>query len=311
MSERGFTKFAKDKPMRTILTRDGVELYVKVWGEGRPVVLIHGWPLSSDSWDPISHALANAGFKAIAYDRRGFGRSEQPSSGYNYDTFADDLADVMEATGATANAALVGFSMGGGEVARYLTRYGRTAVSQAALISSVVPYMLKDESNPDGVPQEAFDAMTENMLEDRAHFFTTFFKQFYGVGFIDKPVSQEVLHASWQTALQAGLRPTLAAAKAFSGTDFRPDLASFTVPTLVIHGTADKTVPIEATAREVARKVPQAQVVEYQGEAHGIFATQRERLKEDLLAFLQGRPIEDRQEVIDALTAQALATQPL
>ncbi|HEX7751232.1 MAG TPA: alpha/beta hydrolase [Novosphingobium sp.] len=295
--------------MRMIQTRDGTELYVKVWGDGRPVVLIHGWPLSSDSWDPISHALANAGFKAIAYDRRGFGRSEQPSGGYDYDTFADDLADVMEVTGATADAALVGFSMGGGEVARYLTRHGRAAVNQVVLIGSVVPYLPKDESNPDGVPQEVFEQMTEGLVQDRAHFFTHFFKDFYGVGWIDRPVSQEVLHQSWQTAMQAGLRPTLAAAKAFAGTDFRPDLASFTVPTLVIHGTADKTVPIDPTAREVARKVPQAQLVEYVGEAHGLFATQQERLKEDLLAFLQGRPLEDRQVVIDMLTAQALSTQ--
>ena len=295
--------------MRMIQTRDGTELYVKVWGDGRPVVLIHGWPLSSDSWDPISHALANAGFKAIAYDRRGFGRSEQPSGGYDYDTFADDLADVMEATGATADAALVGFSMGGGEVARYLTRHGRAAVNQVVLIGSVVPYLPKDESNPDGVPQEVFEQMTEGLVQDRAHFFTHFFKEFYRVGWIDRPVSQEVLHQSWQTAMQAGLRPTLAAAKAFAGTDFRPDLASFTVPTLVIHGTADKTVPIDPTAREMARKVPQAQLVEYVGEAHGLFATQQERLKEDLLAFLQGRPLEDRQVVIDMLTAQALSTQ--
>lgn len=294
--------------MPMIRTRDGTELYVKVWGEGRPVVLIHGWPLSGDSWDPISYALANAGFKAIAYDRRGFGRSEQPWNGYDYDTFADDLADVMEATGAASDVSLIGFSMGGGEVARYLTRYGSTAISRVALISSVVPYLLKDESNPDGVPQEVFDTMTEGILDDRAHFFTSFFKQFYGVGLIDKPVSQEVLHLSWQTALQAGLRPTLAAAKAFSTTDFRPDLPSFNVPTLVIHGTADKTVPIDPTAREVGRKVPQAQVVEYQGEAHGVFASQTERLKEDLLAFLQGRPLEDRQEVLDAITAQALST---
>lgn len=294
--------------MRMIETRDGIELYVKVWGEGRPVVLIHGWPLSNDSWDPITHALANAGFKAIAYDRRGFGRSEQPSGGYDYDTFADDLADVMEATGAIAGAALIGFSMGGGEIARYLTRYGRSAISQVALVGSVVPYMLQDDSNPDGVPQEVFDQMTEGMLQDRAHFFTSFFKQFYGIGVIDKPVSQEVLHQSWQTAMQAGLRPTLAAAKAFATTDFRPDLPSFNVPTLVIHGTADKTVPIEATSREMVRKVPQAQLIEYAGEAHGVFATQTERLKEDLLAFLQGRPLEDRQEVLDAITAQALAT---
>jgi non-heme chloroperoxidase len=297
--------------MPSIETRDGTRLYVKQWGEGPPVVLIHGWPLSSDSWDPITHHLAENGFSVIAYDRRGFGRSDQPSGGYDYDTFADDLAAVLERYASGQSAALVGFSMGGGEVARYLARHGATAVSRVALISSVVPFMLKDESNPEGVPREIFDQMTEGMLSDRAHFFTGFFKDFYGVGWLDKPVSEEVLHLSWQTAMHAGLRPTLAAAKAFATTDFRPDLASFTVPTLVIHGTADKTVPIDATAREVARRVPQAQLVEYQGEAHGVFASQTERLKEDLLAFLQDRPMEDRQEVIDAVTAQALSMQPL
>lgn len=295
--------------MHMIETRDGTHLSVKVWGEGRPVVLIHGWPLSGDSWDPVSNALADNGFRAIAYDRRGFGRSQQPSGGYDYDTFADDLADVMRATGATADVALVGFSMGGGEVARYLSRHGAGAVTQVALVSSVVPYMLKDESNPDGVPQETFDHIAEGLLDDRAHFFTGFFKDFYGQGWLDRPVSHEQLHLSWIHAMQAGLRPTLAAAKAFATTDFRPDLASFTVPTLVIHGTSDKTVPIDATAREVARKVPHAQLVEYQGEAHGVFASQTRRLTGDLLAFLQGRPLEEPPEVIDAITAQAMTAQ--
>jgi pimeloyl-ACP methyl ester carboxylesterase len=293
--------------MHTIETRDGTHLYSKVWGEGRPVVLIHGWPLSADSWDPVSNALADAGFKAISYDRRGFGRSSQPSGGYDYDTFADDLAAVMEHHGATDNVALVGFSMGGGEVARYLSRHGGKGVSQVALIGSVVPYMLQDESNPDGVPQSAFDEMTEAMFEDRAKFFTGFFKDFYGVGLLARPVSEELLHLSWTTAMQAGLRATLAAAKAFATTDFRPDLASFTMPTLVIHGTSDVTVPIDATAREVARKVPHAQLIEYPGEAHGIFATQTERLTRDLLDFLGGgRPIEEEQEVIDEVTRQSL-----
>lgn len=295
--------------MHMIETRDGTHLYVKSWGEGRPVILIHGWPLSSDSWDPVSNALADAGFRAIAYDRRGFGRSQQPSGGYDYDTFADDLADVMEATGATADAALVGFSMGGGEVARYLSRYGGGAVSQVALVSSVVPYMLQTENNPDGVPQEVFDQITDGLLDDRAHFFTGFFKDFFGVGWLDKPVSQEQLDLAWSQAMQAGLRPTLAAAKAFATTDFRSDLANFTLPTLVIHGTADKTVPIEATGREVARSVPHALLVEYQGEAHGLFASQTQRLINDLLAFLQGRPIEAPPAVIDAITAQSLSTQ--
>ena len=297
--------------MHMIETRDGTHLYAKVWGEGRPVVLIHGWPLSGDSWDPISHALAESGFKAIAYDRRGFGRSAQPSGGYDYDTFADDLAAVMERHCGGQDAALIGFSMGGGEIARYLSRHGGKGVSQVALISAVVPYMLKTENNPDGVPQETFDEMTSAMLSDRAHFFTSFFKDFYGVGWLDHPVSNEVLMQSWMTAMQAGLRPTLAAAKAFATTDFRPDLASFTMPTLIIHGTADKTVPINATAREVARRLSHAQLVEYPGEAHGIFATQTERLKQDLLAFLEGRPIEDRQEVLDIMTAEAMMTQPL
>jgi pimeloyl-ACP methyl ester carboxylesterase len=295
--------------MHMIETRDGTHLYHKVWGEGRPVVLIHGWPLSSDSWDPIANALADNGFKAIAYDRRGFGRSSQPSGGYDYDTFADDLADVMAASGASTNVALVGFSMGGGEVARYLSRHGAGAVGQVALISSVVPYMLKDESNPDGVPQATFDQITEGLREDRAHFLAGFFKDFYGQGWLDRPVSQEQLTLSWNHAMQAGLRPTLAAAKAFATTDFRPDLAHFTVPTLVIHGTADKTVPIDATAREVARRVPHAQLVEYPGEAHGIFASQAQRLTNDLLSFLEGRELEAPPVVIDALTAQSFATQ--
>ncbi|MCA1662245.1 MAG: alpha/beta hydrolase [Novosphingobium sp.] len=304
--------------MHTIEARDGTHLYSKCWGEGRPVVLIHGWPLSADSWDPITHALADAGYKAIAYDRRGFGRSMQPSGGYDYDTFADDLAAVIEHYGARDDIALVGFSMGGGEVARYLSRHAGKGVSQVALIASVVPYMLRIDDNPDGVPQATFDQMTEGMLADRAKFFTGFFKDFYGVGWGSQPVSDELLHLSWVTAMQAGLRPTLAAAKAFASTDFRPDLAHFKVPTLVIHGTADKTVPIDATARAVAKAVPHAQLIEYGGEAHGLFATQTERLKSDLLDFLGGSRSafagldqaspEARQEIIDETTRQSLVT---
>lgn len=291
--------------------RDGTGLYVKSWGEGPPVVLIHGWPLSADSWDPITHHLAENGFQAIAYDRRGFGRSDQPSEGYDYDTFCDDLAAVIDQVAGGEKVALVGFSMGGGEIARYLSHHGPQSVERVALVSSVVPYMPRTESNPDGVPPEVFAQMTEAMLSDRAQFFRGFFKDFYGVGWLDRPVSDEVLDRSWQVAMQAGLRPTLAAAQAFATTDFRPDVASFTVPTLIIHGTADKTVPIEATGRELARRVPHAQLIEYHGEAHGVFATQQERLKEDLLAFLEGRAPEDRQEVIDAVTAQAIAIDPI
>lgn len=297
--------------MPMIEARDGTLLYAKSWGDGPPVVLIHGWPLSGDSWDPISNALADAGFRAIAYDRRGFGRSEQPSGGYDYDTFADDLADVMAATGATQDVALVGFSMGGGEVARYLSRHGGKGVSRVALISSVVPYMLQTDDNPDGVPQATFDEMTEGMLEDRAKFMTGFFKDFYGVGLLSQPVSDEVLELSWATAMQAGLRPTLAAAKAFATTDFRPDLPAFRVPTLIVHGTSDKTVPIDATGRAVAQAVPQATLLEYEGGPHGVFATHTERLTRDLLDFLSGRAPEDRQDVLDAMTADALVLPPM
>ena len=292
-------------------TRDGTHLYVKSWGEGQPVVLIHGWPLSSDSWDPVTQALAEAGHKAIAYDRRGFGRSQQPSGGYEYDTFADDLGAVIAAHAGGEDVALIGFSMGGGEIARYLSRHGGKGVSRVALVSSVVPYMLKTGDNPNGVPQEAFDEMTAGMLDDRAKFFTGFFKDFFGVGLLAHPVSDETLHLAWTTAMQAGLRPTLAAAKAFATTDFRPDLASFTMPTLLIHGTDDKTVPIDATAREVAKAMPHATLLEYGGEAHGVFATQRERLTQDLLDFLAGRAPEQRQEVIDAMTYESLVINPM
>jgi len=275
--------------MNRVKTRDGTHLFVKTLGQGRPVVLIHGWPLSADSWDPQMIALAEAGYQAIAYDRRGFGRSDQSPAGYGYDTFADDLADVMEATGATQDAALVGFSMGGGEIARYMSRHGGAGVTRAVLVSSVVPYMLQTPDNPDGVPQSTFDQMTAGMRADFRHFFTGFFKDFYGVGWVSQPVSDEQLHWAWLTAQMAGQHATLQAAKAFATTDFRPDLPHFTVPTLVIHGTADKTVPIDPTGRAVAAAVPTAELIEYDGEPHAVFATQQDRLTQDLLGFLGRR----------------------
>jgi pimeloyl-ACP methyl ester carboxylesterase len=305
-----------------IQARDGTRLYVKSWGEGRPVVLIHGWPLSSDSWDPISNSLADQGLKAIAYDRRGFGRSDQPSGGYDYDTFADDLGAVIEQCAGGEDVALVGFSMGGGEVVRYVAHNGGRGVRQAALISAVVPYMLKTDDNPHGVPQSTFDSMTQGMLKDRAHFFKGFFKDFFGAGLVSQPVSEEMMHQAWIVAMQAGLRPTLAAAQAFATTDFRGDLPSLAnIPTLVIHGTADKTVPIDATAREVVRALPQARLIEYDGEAHGVFASQTERLTRDLLDFLGGESTafaglegvsrEERQDVIDEVTRQSVVAPGL
>ncbi len=273
--------------MPTIKTRDGTDLYVKDWGEGRPVILLHGWPLSADMWDAQAMALAQAGFRAIAYDRRGFGRSAQPWHGYDYDTLSDDLADVMAATGATANATIVGFSMGGGEVARYMSRHGGKGVTGAALVASVVPYMLQTPDNPDGVPQAKFDEIAAGIKADREHFFRKqFTPQFFGVGYISSPVSDEVLHGATRTAMQAGLWPTLACAQAFGHTDFRPDLAAFHVPTLVIHGTADKTVPIDASGRAAAKGIATSQLVEYDGEPHGLNVTASDRLTQDLLTFL-------------------------
>lgn len=271
--------------MSTIKTTDGTELYVKDWGTGRPVILMHGWPLSSDSWDDQAMALADAGYRAIAYDRRGFGRSSQPWGGYTYDTLADDLAAVIEQTGAT-DATLVGFSMGGGEVARYMSRHGGKGVVKAALIASIVPFMLKTPDNPDGVDQATFDEMTKGMKEDRAKFFAGFFKDFFGVSLMSHPASAELLEWARSVSMQAGLKPTLACAKAFATTDFRPDLSAFLVPTLIIHGTDDKTVPIDASGRAAAKGIANSVLVEYDGAPHGLFATHKERFTQDLLRFV-------------------------
>ncbi len=260
-------------------------LYVKDWGSGRPVILIHGWPLSADSWDDQAMAIADAGFRVIAYDRRGFGRSDQPWDGYNYDALTDDLAAVIEHTNAQ-DATLVGFSMGGGEVARYMSRYKGKNVVQAALISSIVPYMLKTADNPHEVDKANFEQMTASMKKDRAHFFEDFFKTFFGVDLQANRVSDEVLDWVRATAMQASLKATLDCAQAFATTDFRQDLAAFSVPTLIIHGTSDKTVPIEATARPAAKAILHAQLIEYDGAPHGLFVTHKERLTQDLLVFL-------------------------
>ena len=201
--------------MTKVKTRYGTELYAKVWGSGRPVIMMSGWPLSSYSWDDQAMAIADAGMCAIAYDRRGFGRSDQPWSGYDYDTLSDDLADVMKACDAK-DATIVGFSMGGGEVARYMSRHKGKGVKQAVLVASVVPFMLKTADNPHGTPQSAFDEMTNGMKADRAHFFAAFFKDFYGVGLFEKSVSTEVLEWSRNVSMMAGLKPTLAFAGAFS-----------------------------------------------------------------------------------------------
>ena len=272
--------------MSYVKTSDGTKLYYKDWGTGRPVVMMHGWPLSSDTFDDLSMALADNGLRAISYDRRGFGRSHQPWEGYDYDTLADDLAAVLAHTKAK-DATLLGFSMGGGEVARYLSRHGAGNVKQAILIASIVPYMLKTPDNPNGTPQAMFDKIGAGIKEDRAKFWSSFFKDFYGVSLAAQPVSDEVLEWSRDQSMYAGLRPTLACAKAFGTTDLRPDLKAFTVPTLIIHGTEDKTVPIDASARAAHAGIPGSTLIEYEGAPHGLLASHKDRLIADVLKFVK------------------------
>lgn len=271
--------------MPIITTADGTNLYYNDWGVGRPVVLIHGWPLHADMWEYQAGRLASSGYRVIAYDRRGFGRSAQPWSGYDYDTLADDLATILDHLD-LRQATLVGFSMGGGEVARFLSRHGTTRVAQAVLVSSVTPYLLRDETNPDGVDRSVFDQMIEGLLADRPHFLAKFGKQVFGAGLLNFSVSDDVLQWSFGMALQASKKATLDCVRAFSETDFRPDMAAFTIPTLVIHGDADQTVPSEKSALRVVAMIPHAELIEYPGAPHCLFFTDKDRLNTDLLRFL-------------------------
>jgi len=271
--------------MRYATTTDDTRLYVKDWGSGKPVILIHGWPLSADSWDDQAIAIAEAGHRAISYDRRGFGRSSQPWNGYDYDTLADDLATVIEFTGAR-DAVLVGFSMGGGEVARYMSRHQGASIAKAALIGSILPFRLKTADNPAGTEQAKFDKTIESIRTDRALFLAGFFETFFGVAGALHPVSDELLAWARGVALQASLRATIECSRALATTDFRADLAAFNVPTLVIHGTEDRNVPIESSARPTAKAIKGATLIEYEGAPHGLFATHKQRLTRDLLEFI-------------------------
>ncbi|UDL95256.1 alpha/beta hydrolase [Lichenihabitans sp. PAMC28606] len=270
--------------MARVTTKDGTELYYNDWGQGRPVVLVPGWPLDADMWSDQAVFLAENGFRAITYDRRGFGRSSQPWTGYDYDTLADDLAAVLDHLD-LSHVTLVGFSMGGGEVARYLARHGSARIAKAVLVSAVTPYLLKTNDNPTGVDPSVFDQMIDGLRKDRPHFLAGFAKGLYGNGLVGRRVSDEVLQWSLQMAMMGSLRATIECVKAFSATDFRADMAAFTVPTLIIHGTSDASVPIDHSGRVAAKMIPSARLVEYDGEPHGLFATAKDRLNADLAAF--------------------------
>jgi non-heme chloroperoxidase len=269
-----------------------VEIYYCDYGQGDPIVLIHGWPLSHASWEYQLAELPLHGKRVIAYDRRGFGQSSKPWDGYDYDTLAGDLNAVLTELD-LHNVTLVGFSMGGGEVARYMSRYNGARVSKVIFVSAVTPYLLKTDDNPDGVDKSTFDDMIENLGKDRPDFLATFGKQFYGVGLVSHPVSQATLDWSQMLALPASPRATTECVRAFSGTDFRGDLATIKVPTLFIHGDADKTVPFKNSAERAVKLVPNAQLVAYEGEPHGLNITSKDRLNRDILTFVDGLPVQE------------------
>lgn len=271
--------------MPRIETKDGTSLYVKDWGTGKPVVLIHGWPLNADMWEHQARALAEAGHRVVSYDRRGFGRSDQPLGGYDYDTLSDDLAVVIEASG-LRDAALVGFSMGGGEVARYMSRHGGRGVDRVAFVASVVPGMERGPDNPKGVPGGQFDTIKDGLTKDRPEFLRDFARTFYGVGTFRSPVSQGVLDWSWGMAMQASPIATTACVDAFGRTDFSADIAAIGCPALIVHGTDDQTVPAAATGERLAAMLPDAVLKLYDGAPHGLPVTHADELNRDLLAFL-------------------------
>ncbi|GAA4322808.1 alpha/beta hydrolase [Flaviaesturariibacter amylovorans] len=255
------------------------------YGKGRPVVLLHGWPLSREMWEYQIDALVNAGHRVIKYDRRGFGKSGKPWDGYDYDSLTGDLHELMTQLD-LRDATLVGFSMGGGEVVRYLSRYGSDRVAKIVLISAVTPYLGRTEDNPEGVPENVFADMLTSIREDRIAFLDEFGKKFFGVGLLHHPVSTPLLEYYRMLAAHATQRSTLQCALAFAHTDFREDVKAVRVPTLIIHGDADKTVPIDASGARTARMIPNSEYIVYEDAPHGLFYTHRERLNADLLRFI-------------------------
>jgi len=273
--------------MPILTTKDGSEIYYKDWGTGQPVVFSHGWPLSADAWEDQMVFLASHGYRAIAHDRRGHGRSSQPSNGNNMDTYADDLAALTETLG-LKDAVHVGHSAGGGEVARYIGRHGTKRVAKAVLIAAVPPLMLKTETNPGGLPMEIFDGIRTGVLGDRSQFFQDLAVTFYGANRPDSSVSKGLRDSFWLQAMHSGFIGVLDCIRAFSETDFTADLKQFDIPTLIIHGDDDQIVPIDNSATLSAKLIPGSTLKIYPGASHGLCSTHKKQVNADLLSFIRG-----------------------
>ena len=263
-----------------------VKIYYEDWGTGKPVILIHGWPVDHSMWEYQMTHLASMGLRCIAYDRRGFGKSDKPWDGYDYSTMAEDLRELIKELD-LQDVTLVGFSMAGGEIIRYCHNYCSARIAKIILVSSIIPYMMKTDTNPRGVPAEAFDKMEEQLTNDRPAFLADFGRTFFGVNWINHPVSHDILLWMQNLALQASPKATLACMHSFSQTDFRAELASIQVPTLVIHGDMDHTVPIEATGEQAAAAIKGAIYKIYPGAPHGLFITEKEMLASDIRQFAE------------------------